>query len=177
MLDVRRMRVLREVAVRGSFSAAAEALSFTQSAVSQQIAALEREAGTTLVQRGVRLTDAGEAVVRHAEAIMARLAEAEAELEAIAGLKGGRLRMAAFESAGATLMPLAIKEFRAKHPAIELTMSLGEPEEAEPQLKSGELDLVIGFGSRYAQEDGVERHFLLEDPMFLVLPREHPLVG
>ena len=111
MLDVRRMRVLREVAIRGSFSAAAEALSFTQSAVSQQIAALEREAGTTLVQRsarGVRLTEAGEAVVRHAEAIMARLAEAEAELEAIAGLRGGRLRMASFESAGSTLMPLAI---------------------------------------------------------------------
>src|ERR671925_224834 len=88
MLDVRRMRVLREVAQRGSFSAAAEALSFTQSAVSQQIAALEREAGATLVQRsarGVRLTAAGEAVVRHTEAIMARLAEAEAELEAIAG--------------------------------------------------------------------------------------------
>jgi DNA-binding transcriptional LysR family regulator len=127
--------------------------------------------------RGVRLTEAGEALVRHADAVLARLAEAEAELEAIAGLKGGRLRMAAFESAGATLMPLAIKEFRAKHPAIELTMTLGEPEEAEPQLKSGELDLVIGFGSRYAQEDGVERHFLLEDPMFLVLPREHPLVG
>ena len=111
MLDVRRMRVLREVAVQGSFSAAAEALSFTQSAVSQQIAALERETGTILVQRsarGVRLTEAGEALVRHADAVLARLAEAEAELEAIAGLRGGRLRMAAFESAGATLMPLAI---------------------------------------------------------------------
>src|SRR5688500_20412344 len=111
MLDVRRLRVLREVAFRGSFSAAADALHFTQSAVSQQIAALEREAGTTLVQRsarGVRLTEAGEAVVRHAEAIMARLAEADAALEAIAGLRGGRLRTAAFESAGATLMPLAI---------------------------------------------------------------------
>src|SRR5918998_966263 len=97
MLDVRRMRVLREVALRGSFSAAAEALSFTQSAVSQQIAALEREAGTILVQRnarGVRLTEAGEALVRHADAVLARLAEAEAELEAIAGLRGGRLRLA-----------------------------------------------------------------------------------
>ena len=75
MLDVRRMRVLREVAVRGSFSAAAEALSFTQSAISQQIAALEREAGCTLVQRnarGIRLTEAGEALVRHADAILAR---------------------------------------------------------------------------------------------------------
>src|SRR5919197_2820580 len=110
MLDVRRMRVLREVAVRGSFSAAAEALSFTQSAVSQQIAALEREAGTTLVQRsarGVKLTDAGEAVVRHAEAIMARLAEAEAELEAIAGLRGGRLGLAAFQAPGPAPIPPA----------------------------------------------------------------------
>src|SRR3954462_8016470 len=109
MLDVRRMRVLREVARRGSFSAAAEALSFTQSAISQQIAALEREAGAVLVQRstrGVRLTEAGEALVRHADVILARLADAEAELAAIAGLRGGRLRMAAFESAGATLMPL-----------------------------------------------------------------------
>src|SRR4029079_5609428 len=108
MLDVRRMRVLREVAVQGSFSAAAEALSFTQSAVSQQIAALERETGTILVQRsarGVRLTEGGDALVRHADAMICRLAEAEAELEAIAGLRGGRLRMAAFESAGATPMP------------------------------------------------------------------------
>src|SRR5256885_392680 len=90
MLDVRRLRVLREVAVRGSFSAAADALAYTQSAISQQIAALEREAGTTLVERnarGVRLTDAGRALVEHADAILARLSDAEAELEAIAGLR------------------------------------------------------------------------------------------
>src|SRR4051812_4214276 len=150
MLDVRRMRVLREVAQRGSFSAAAEALSFTQSAVSQQIAALEREAGTGLVQRsarGVRLTEAGEAVVRHTEAILARLAEAESELEAIAGLTGGRLRMAAFESAGATLMPLAIAAFRERHPSVELSMSLLEPEDSIPQLRAGELDLAITFSA------------------------------
>src|ERR671911_66611 len=114
MLDVRRMRVLREVALRGSFSAAAESLSFTQSAVSQQVAALEREAGAVLVERsarGVRLTDAGAAVVRHAETILAKLAEAEAELEAIAGLRGGRLRMGAFESGAAAIMPGAIAKF------------------------------------------------------------------
>src|SRR5215216_2449920 len=164
MLDVRRMRVLREVARHGSFSAAADALSFTQSAVSQQIAALEREAGTTLVERsarGVRLTDAGHAVVRHTDAILGRLAEAEAELEAIAGLRGGRLRMASFESAGATLMPLAIATFRERHPAVELSMTLLEPEDSIPQLKSGELDLVLGFGSRFTQDDGVDRTFLL----------------
>src|SRR3954454_10584328 len=151
MLDVRRMRVLREVAVRGSFSAAAEALSFTQSAVSQQIAALEREGGTSLVQRNaraVRLTEAGEALVRHAEAILARLGEAEAGLEAIAGLRGGRLRLAAFESACASLMPSAIAEFRAAHPGVELSLAMAEPEESEPRLRSGELDLALGFGSR-----------------------------
>jgi DNA-binding transcriptional LysR family regulator len=175
------MRVLREVAIKGSFSAAAESLSFTQSAVSQQIAALEREAGTTLVQRsarGVRLTEAGEAVVRHAEAIMARLAEADAELEAIAGLRGGRLRTAAFESAGATLMPLAIAAFRQKHPAVELSMSMSEPEDCVPLLRSGELDLAIVFESAVKQaDDGIHRVHLIEDPMYLVLPRDHPLAN
>jgi DNA-binding transcriptional LysR family regulator len=180
MLDVRRMRVLREVAQRGSFSAAAEALSFTQSAVSQQIAALEREAGAVLVQRsarGVRLTEAGEAVVRHAEAILARLAEAEAELVAIAGLRGGRLRLAAFESVGSSIMPPAIAAFSKRHPAVELSMSLLEPEEALPQLRAGELDLAITFEARATDDvvDGIALVHLLEDPMFLVLPPDHPL--
>src|SRR5919112_688478 len=179
MLDVRRMKVLREVAVRGSFSAAAESLSFTQSAISQQIAALEREAGTVLVQRnarGIRLTEAGEALVRHADAVLARLAEAEAELEAIAGLRGGRLRLASFESAAASLMPLAIAAFRAEHPGVELSLIMAEPEDSAPLLKSGELDLALGFDARIrAEVDGVARQHLLSDPMFLVLPSDHPL--
>src|SRR3712207_1618122 len=114
MLDVRRLRVLREVAEQGSFSAAADALSYTQSAVSQQIAALEREAGAIRVEggpRGFRLTDAGRALGEHPEAILARLAAAEAELEAIAGLRGGRVRLASFPTAGASLVPLAIATF------------------------------------------------------------------
>jgi DNA-binding transcriptional LysR family regulator len=178
MLDVRRMRVLREVAQRGSFSAAAEALSFTQSAVSQQIAALEREAGTVLVQRsarGVKLTEAGEAVVRHTEAILARLAEAESELEAIAGLRGGRLRMATFESAGATLMPLAIAAFRRRHPAVELSMTMLEPEESIPQLRAGELDLAITFDAGLGLDEGLAHQHLIDDPMYLVLPADHAL--
>src|ERR671922_930945 len=133
MLDVRRMRVLREVAARGSFSAAAEALSYTQSAVSQQIAALEREAGAKLVERnarGIRLTDAGEALVRHTEAVLANLAEAEAELEAIAGLRGGRVRLASFQTAGSALVPQAIAPFRAKYPAVELNLIEAEPDES-----------------------------------------------
>src|ERR687886_2882900 len=180
MLDVKRMRVLREVAQRGSFSAAAEALAYTQSAVSQQIAALEREAGAVLVERnarGVRLTGAGEAVVRHAEAILARLSEAEAELEAIAGLRGGRLRLAAFESAGSTLMPLAIAAFRERHPAVDLTLTLAEPEDSLPQLRAGELDLALTFEVRETDGvvDGIALQHLLEDPMYLVLPGDHPL--
>ena len=183
MLDVRRMRVLREVARCGSFSAAAEALSFTQSAVSQQIAALEREAGTKLVERsvrGIRLTDAGRALVRHTEAILGRLAEAEAELEAIAGLRGGRLRMASFESAGATLMPLAIATFRERHPAVELSLSLAEPTDSLPKLKSGELEIALTFDPNdvsVAAGDAIEHVHLLDDPLYLAVAPDHPLAS
>jgi DNA-binding transcriptional LysR family regulator len=180
MLDVRRMRVLREVAQRGSFSAAADSLAYTQSAVSQQIAALEREAGTRLVERnarGVRLTDAGRALVEHADAILARLADAEAELEAIAGLRGGRLRMAAFPSAGATIMPEAIARFRDRHPAVELSLEPADPEPALVKLRSGEVDLVLDITGalRPPREDGIERQHLLDDPMYVALPMGHPL--
>jgi molybdate transport repressor ModE-like protein len=183
MLDVRRMRVLREVAQHGSFSAAAESLSFTQSAVSQQIAALEREAGTTLVERsvrGIRLTDAGRALVRHTEAILGRLAEAEAELEAIAGLRGGRLRMASFESAGATLMPLAIATFRERHPAVELSLALAEPMDSLPKLKSGELEIALSFDPNDVAVPGgesIEHVHLLDDPLYLALAPDHPLAN
>jgi DNA-binding transcriptional LysR family regulator len=180
MLDVRRMRVLREVARRGSFSAAAESLAYTQSAVSQQIAALEREAGTRLVERsarGVRLTDAGRALVEHADAILARLADAEAELEAIAGLRGGRLRLAAFPSAGATMMPEAIARFRARHPAVELTLEPADPEPALVKLRSGDADLVLDITGAFRppRDDGIERVHLLDDTMYVALPKGHPL--
>jgi DNA-binding transcriptional LysR family regulator len=179
MLDVRRMRVLREVASKGSFSAAAEALAYTQSAVSQQIAALEREAGTTLVERssrGVRLTDAGRVLVEHADVILARLADAEAELEAIAGLRGGHLRMASFPSAGATIMPEAIARFRARYPAIELTLEPCEPDDALPRLRVGEFDIVLDIVARQRPvDDGIDRIHLLEDPMYIALPGSHSL--
>src|ERR687886_1068758 len=179
MLDVRRMRVLREVAAQGSFSAAAEALSYTQSAVSQQIAALERGAGTRLVERsarGVRLTDAGRALVEHADAILARLADAEAELEAIAGLRGGRLRLASFPSAGATIMPEAIARFRDRHPGVELTLEPAEPEQSLAKLRTGEVDLALDITAGYREpgEDGIERLHLLDDPMYVALPVGHP---
>jgi DNA-binding transcriptional LysR family regulator len=179
MLDVKRMRILKEVADRGSFSAAAEALSYTQSAVSQQIASLEREAKTQLVtrgSRGIKLTEAGEALVRHADAILTRLADAEAELEAIAGLRGGRLRLAAFPTVGATLMPLAIATFRERHPDIELTVRQLEPEDSLPLLKSGEIDIALTIEpSSLDAAEGLDSTFLLDDPMFAALPLNHPL--
>jgi molybdate transport repressor ModE-like protein len=147
MLDVRRLRVLREVALRGSFSAAAEALTYSQSAVSQQIAALEREAGTRLVERngrGIRLTDAGRALVRRADAILVELAAADAELQAIAGLRGGRVRVSTFASAATALLPAAVTAFRAAHPAVQVELSLVEAtEEAIGGLRTGRADLVL----------------------------------
>src|SRR3981081_201789 len=101
MLNVARLRVLKEVGYRGSLSGAAEALSYSQSAVSQQIAALESETGLALLERhprGVSLTAAGQALVGHADGILARLEAAEQAMAAIAGLRGGRLRMASFPS-------------------------------------------------------------------------------
>src|SRR4030081_3376534 len=139
MLNVARLKILKEVAYRGSFSAAAEALDYSQSAVSQQIAALEAETGLALLERhprGVTLTAAGEARVGPAEGILARLEAAEAALSAIAGLRGGRLRMASFPTAGATLMPLAIATFRASSPEVELTLAEGEPEQIVPRLRA-----------------------------------------
>ena len=179
MLNVARLKVLDEVARRGSFSAAADALDYTQSAISQQIAALERETGMTLLQRhprGVSLTAAGQTLVGHAEGILARLESAEAALGAIAGLRGGRLRMASFPTAGATLMPLAIASFRARHPDVELTLAEGEPEQIEPRLRAGEIDLALlfEFGAA-AGADELTRVELLEDPLYLALPREHRL--
>jgi DNA-binding transcriptional LysR family regulator len=182
MLNVGRLRVLREVARRGSFSGAADALSYTQSAVSQQVATLEAEAGMTLLERqarGVRLTAAGQALVEHAEGILARLEAAEEELSAIAGLRAGKLRMASFPTAGATLMPLAIATFRSSYPDIELTLSEGEPEEIAPRLRAGELDLALlfEFDEPAAGMEGVTRVELLRDPLYLALPREHTLAG
>jgi DNA-binding transcriptional LysR family regulator len=180
MLDVKRLRVLREVAAKGSFSAAADALSYTQSAISQQIAALEREAGAQLVERsarGVRLTDAGAALVSHADAILARLDAAERELEAIAGLRGGHLRIIAFPSAAASIVPLAIAEFRRRHPAVELTLVPGEPDESVAALKSGDSDLAISLEASFrpVDDEQIAKTVLLDDPMFLVLAQDHPL--
>src|SRR5579863_7766553 len=181
MLHVGRVRVLSEVVRRGSFSGAAEALSYTQSAVSQAVARLEAETGATLIVRdraGVRPTAAGATLVDHAEAIFAQVQAAEAELEAVLGVRAGRLRVASFPSAGATLMPLAVARFRQTHPNVALTLAEGEPEEIAPRLRAGEFDLALLFefpGTRERHGARLRTRLLLEDPMLVALPAEHAL--
>jgi DNA-binding transcriptional LysR family regulator len=174
--------VLREVAARGSFAAAAAALSFTQSAVSQQIAALEREAGTRLVERGVRpvrLTDAGRALLAHAEAVLARLDEAEQELGEIARLRRGRLRLASFPTAIATLVPRSVAVFNQRHPDVDLTVIDDHGQGLIPRLARWELDLALIYEHEALPEPDVEleRTHLLEDPFDLAVPDGHPLAG
>jgi DNA-binding transcriptional LysR family regulator len=183
MLNVGRLQVLCEVVRRGSFSSAADALSYTQSAISQAIARLEAEVGAALVirdRRGVRPTAAGATLVEHAEAIFAQIEAAEEEVAAVLGVRGGRLRVASFPSAGATLLPLAVATFRRGHPDVNLTLGEGEPEEIAPRLRSGEFDLALlfrfpGVGEQLGR--GLRTVSLLKDPLHLVLPAEHPLAG
>jgi DNA-binding transcriptional LysR family regulator len=181
-LDVRRLRVLREVAAHGSFSAAADALAFTQPAVSRQIATLEAEAGTRLVDRtarGVRLTPAGELLVEHADAILGRLQTAESQLEALAELDSGRLRLGSFATAGATLTAHGIAAFAQDHPGIELRLIEGRTPDMLPCVVAGEIDLAIvtDAGSGAEAPPDVDFEHLMDDPFYVALPRDHPLAG
>lgn len=181
MLHLGRLRVLTEVIRCGSFSGAAAVLSYTQSAVSQAISRLEGETGTTLVvrdRRGVRPTAAGATLVDHAQAIFAQVQAAEDELAAVLGVRGGRLRVASFPSAGATLLPEALATFRAGHPGVSLTLVEGEPEDIAPRLRTGELDLALLFafpGGGDSLTAGLRPVRLLEDPLHVALPGDHPL--
>jgi molybdate transport repressor ModE-like protein len=178
MLDVRRLRVLREVAARGSFSAAAEALGYTQPAISRHVAVLERETGTTLLERrpgGVRLTDAGELLVRHAGTILARLRDAEDELDELLGMRTGRLRMSTLTSAAATLVPPAIAEFRRRLPGVDLSVSMVDPASVLPLLRGGEVDLALCNEAGHLDLPDIEGLVLFEEPMLIALPKSHPL--
>jgi DNA-binding transcriptional LysR family regulator len=180
MIDPRRLRVLREVATRGSFTAAAEALAFTQPAVSQQIAALERETASTLIERGVRpvrLTDAGRTLMVHAEAVLAHLDEAQQELGEIAGLRRGRLRLASFPSAIAMLVPHAVALFTRQNPDVDLTVVDDHRQGLIARLARWELDLALIYDHEALPEPEVrlQRTHLLDDPFDLLVPDGHPL--
>jgi len=179
MLDVRRLRVLREVARQGTLSGAARELDYTQPAISHHIARLEDEVGTALVVRagrGVRLTEAGERLAAHADDVIARLAAAEDDMAALAGLRSGRVRLGAFPSATATIVPPAVAAVRAAHPGVSVSFVELEPPEAIALLRAGELDLAVAFAypeTADADGAGLERVRLLDDPLVAVLPAGH----
>ncbi len=192
MFDVKRLQILVVAARGGSFAAAAEALSFTPSAISQQISTLEAEAGTVLFERGprgVRLTDAGRALTAHAEAVLAQLADARAELDAIAGIRAGQLRFASFSSATSAFAAGAAEVFRRRYPEIELHFADGEPYESVGRLKSRDVDLAVVFsvddrdagldydGERVGTEEELDCVDLFEDPYQLVVPPHHRLAS
>src|SRR5258707_6018036 len=183
MLDVKRLNIFREVVSQGSFSAAADALDYSQSAVSQAIQTLEGEAGVALIERsrgGVRPTAAGAALTGHIGGILAQLEAAEDEIAAIAAGHGGHLRTASFPTAGATLMPQAIAAFRASHPGVEVSLAEGEPEEIAPRLRAGEFDLVLLFEFEGVCERltaGMRPLPALGDPLPLAPPAPPPPPG
>jgi DNA-binding transcriptional LysR family regulator len=180
MLELRRLRLLRELRERGTIAAVADALQFTPSAVSQQLAMLERESGVRLLERagrGVRLTDAALVLAGHAEALLERAALAESELAAAAGTVAGRVRIAGFESVALRLALPAMHALAQDAPGLRCELLELEPEEALPALALGDLDLVLGDEWQHQPRrlpDGVERHELTSDRVRLVLPARHP---
>jgi DNA-binding transcriptional LysR family regulator len=180
MLELRRLRLLRELHERGTVAAVADALQFTPSAVSQQLAMLEREAGVPLLERagrGVRLTDAALVLVEHAEALLERAAVAEAELAAAAGTVAGRCRIAGFESVALRLALPAMDRLAREAPGLRCELLELEPEEALPALALGDIDLVLGDEWQHQPRRlpaGVERHELMSDRVRVVLPSRHP---
>jgi DNA-binding transcriptional LysR family regulator len=179
VLDLRRLRLLRELHERGTVAAVADALQFTPSAVSQQLAVLEREAGVPLLEksgRTLRLTDAALVLVGHAEALLDRAARAEADLAAAAGTVAGRGRIAAFESVALGIALPAIEALRDDAPRLRCELIEAEPERALPALALGDLDLVIADEWQQPRPlpDGLARHELPGDPVRVVLRAAHP---
>jgi DNA-binding transcriptional LysR family regulator len=182
MLELRRLRLLRELHERGTIAAVADALQFTPSAVSQQLGMLEREAGVRLLERagrGVRLTDAALVLVGHAETLLERAAIAEADLAAAAGTVAGRVRIAGFESVALNLALPAMQALGREAPGLRCELLELEPEEALPLLALGDIDFVLGDEWQHQPRTlpaGVERHELMSDRVRIVLPARHPLV-
>ena len=183
--------MLREVAKHGSLSAAAVSLGYTQPAVSRQIAVLESETGVQLLRRqpqGVALTEAGRILIDRAQEIFARLERVEDELRAHTELEAGTLRISAFASAAAALLPMALVRFRERHPAVELIVTVLDPIDSLPLVRAGEMDIALCNQSDPNQSDprgartappsswgALDAVPLFEDPMYVALPPRHPL--
>ena len=177
MLDVRRLRLLRELAHRGTIAAVAEALAYTPSAVSQQLSALEREAGTPLLARTgrrVELTPAAHALVGHAEAVFARLERAEADLAAGRAGPAGPLRIGAFPSAARAVVPAALAELATEHPALQARLRELDPAAVAGALRAGEVDVALVHDYDFVpvpDDAGVQTVALFAEAMFLAAPR------
>jgi len=176
MLDLRRLRLLRELARRGTISAVAEALSFSPSAVSQQLSTLEKETGVSLLEpagRRVRLTAQAELLVAHAEVLLGEMERAEAALAQSLETTAGTLRVAAFQTAVLALVPSALTRLAQKHPQLRIEVTELEPEVAMPALVGGEFDIVLAEeypGHPLSRSREAERHDLLTDNLRLVVP-------
>ena len=183
MLDLRRLRLLRELRDRGTVGAVATALDYSPSAVSQQLRVLERETGAELLERSgrrIRLTESGLTLARHAERLLAAAEEAEAELAAADGSVTGTVRIAAFQTATLALVPPALSALALAHPQLRLEVIEAEPEAALHALALGELDLVIADEWEYVPRvrlEGLLREELLSERVRLVLPAGHPLAS
>ena len=180
MLDLRRLRLLRELSERGTIAAVADALQFTPSAVSQQLSLLERETGVRLLERagrGVRLTDPALVLVEHANELLERAALAEADLAAAAATVTGRGRIAGFQSVALRLALPAMKALARDAPRLRCELVEAEPEQALPALALGDVDIVLGDEWQHQPwrlPAGLERHELLRDPVHLALSARHP---
>jgi DNA-binding transcriptional LysR family regulator len=180
MIDLRRLRLLRELEARGTITAVADALGYTPSAVSQQLARLEQETDAALLERigrGVRLTDAGRLLAAHAERILAAVDAAEADLAAQAEAVQGRLRVGTFQSAALALITPALERLATEHPGLEVEVVEADPEQTLPALRIGDLDLVCEdeYDRGAVVDPLLDRQDLLTDRLRLVLPRDDPL--
>lgn len=180
MLDVRRLRLLSELARRSTIAEVARVVGYTPSAVSQSLMQLEREVGVALLERDgrrVRLTPAARGLVVRADRVLAELDAAEAELAAEHQAVRGEIVIGAFPSAAAGLLVPAIVELSGRHPELVCTVREHEPEDGIPLLRSGELDLLVSESYdavEPAPTGGLESHLLLTEPLLLVLPKEDP---
>jgi DNA-binding transcriptional LysR family regulator len=183
MLDVARLRVFREVAVRGSFTAAANALHYSQPAVSHHVGRLEEELGVQLLHRssrGLSLTPAGEKALRHADAVLERLDDAERELAQLAAVAKATVRLAAFPSAATTLIPGATAMLAERYPEVTLEVTQADPPEAIPALLEGRQDIALSYDYPMLDrptESELDYELLCEDRLLVALPEGHPLAS
>ena len=182
IFDLHRLHVLREVGRTGSLTSAAASLSFTTSAVSQQVAKLEQEMGVVLIERhprGVVLTEAGHALLQYAEDIDRTVEAARAEMGEFAGLRRGQLRLGTFPTVGASLMPDVVLAFRARHPDVAVTVVSARRDGLLERLRRREIELTLLWDYPWQQIDDPDLTLvrLMNDPTVLLVPRDHPAAG